>query len=450
MATLPKGVIVDPVTGNYLYKGVIFPPGGTPSDIQNIVSSVDSGTSASYSIPDPVSGDTLKFTVNPASASADSIANYNNLVNSQPGISAVSETKTQPSSVADIPVNSAINPSGNPGPNTQVFDDGSTLQTFEDGSTLATATDGTTTSSPAPDEFPPVPPQDPTSGPVSPVGPAYDDDGNLLPGWSLDENNNPVWVGGDFVEPATQASADQSRADATAAAAGGSGSGGRSLNVPKGAMPSTMPGAMAQWSEAKDLRVKLRVPPDYLVGPAAGPASIIQKNGGILFPYTPTISVDNQANYALQNPLHSNYPLYFYKNSSVGPIQVTAKFTVQNEFEGAVLLGVIHLLRSLVKMKFGDDHDAGSPPPVCRFDAYGDYMMNNVPVSIASWRHELPDGVDYIAVGRQGSPTTYGHSMVPVMSSISLTLNVMYSRREMLAHNVSSWNTGGLSGRGYI
>jgi len=64
--------------------------------------------------------------------------------------------------------------------------------------------------------------------------------------------------------------------------------------------------------------------------------------------------------------------------------------------------------------------------------------------------HELPDGVDYIAVGRQGSPPTYGHSMVPVMSSISLTLNVMYSRREMAAHSVDNWMTGSLRGRGYI
>ena len=291
----------------------------------------------------------------------------------------------------------------------------------------------------------PAEPQDPTNGPVSPVGPAYDDEGNLYPGWTLDENNNPVYVGGDFVEPATQASADASRAAATEAPETGT----RSM-VAKGGKPNDPPAALAQWSEAKDLRVKLRVPPSYLIGPAAGPANIIQKNGGILFPYTPTISVDNQASYSQQSPLHSNFPLYFYKNSSVGPISVTAKFTVQNEFEGAVLLGIIHLLRGLVKMKFGDDHDAGSPPPVCRFDAYGDYMMHNVPVSIASWRHELPDGVDYIAVGRKGSPTTYGHSMVPVMSTISLTLNVMYSRREMLAHSVDKWMKGDLHGRGYL
>ena len=225
---------------------------------------------------------------------------------------------------------------------------------------------------------------------------------------------------------------------------------GNGASVPYGATRSVPSAAQAQWAQAKDLRAKIRVPNEYLTGPAAGPSNIIQKNGGILFPYTPQITWDNQAQYSAQNPLHSNFPLYFYKNSSVGPINVTAKFTVQNEFEGAVLLGVIHMLRSLTKMKWGNDPDAGSPPPVCRFDAYGDYMLYNVPVSVASWRHELPDSVDYIAVGRPGSPSTYGHSMVPTMSTIQLTLNVMYSRREMLAYNVKDWRSGGLKYRGYI
>ena len=210
--------------------------------------------------------------------------------------------------------------------------------------------------------------------------------------------------------------------------------------------------AQAQWSEAKDLRAKLRVPTEYIQSgtPSAGPNDILNRNGGILFPYTPSITMDNKAEYSNQNPMHSNYQQYFYKHSSVGPIQVSAKFSVQNEYEGAVLLGVIHLLRALVKMRFGDDPQAGAPPPVCRFDAYGDYMMYNIPVSISSWRHELPDSVDYITVGRPGSSTLYGHSMVPVLSTISIELNIMYSRQELLSHNIPDWLTGKLRYRGYL
>jgi hypothetical protein len=328
---------------------------------------------------------------------------------------------------------------------TQAFDDGSTLQTFEDGSTLATAPDGTTTSTPAPDTNVTTT-ESPTTGAPNVLGTPLDDDGNLNPGWVPDDNAPD---GYSYVGTGIDASARTGAATSDDTSGQGD-TGDTRAGVSRGATPSRPPGAQAQWAEAKDLRVKLRVPNEYLKGPSAGPANILQKNGGILFPYTPTISVENQASYASQSPLHSNYAQYFYKNSAVSPINLTAKFTVQNEFEGAVLLGVLHLLRSLTKMKWGNDPDAGSPPPVCRFDAYGDYMLFNVPVAIASWRHELPDSVDYITIGRPGSPTTYGRTMVPVLSTINITMNVMYSRREMLEYNVKDWLSGGLRYRGYL
>jgi hypothetical protein len=38
--------------------------------------------------------------------------------------------------------------------------------------------------------------------PTAPGGATpYDDDGNLMPGWGLDESNNPVWVSSDYIEP---------------------------------------------------------------------------------------------------------------------------------------------------------------------------------------------------------------------------------------------------------
>ena len=334
-------------------------------------------------------------------------------------------------------------------PSQQIFDDGSTLQTFDDGTSLATDADGSTT------EIDPFTESDTGLNVLAEDQFTETDTGLNVLTEEIEESpindfepDTPEELGGDSIDAGAQTGAETS--DQVPAVTRGISSTGRDSKVPFGATKSSGPGAQAQWSAAKDLRVKLRVPNEYLKGPSAGPANIIQKNGGILFPYTPTISMDNQAQYASQTPLHSIYPLNFYKNSTLSPITVSAKFTVQNEFEGAVLLGVIHLLRSLTKMKFGNDPDAGSPPPVCRFDAYGDYMMYNVPVAISSWRHELPDSVDYIAVGRPGSPTTYGRSMVPVMSTISLTMNVMYSRREMLAYNVKDWLSGSLARRGYL
>jgi hypothetical protein len=326
--------------------------------------------------------------------------------------------------------NVAENPSGEVEyPNTQAFEDGSTLETFEDGSTRAVDTDGNETTT-SPTNFAPLnAEEDPTNA----YKPNDDEKGTD----EIDASAENGAAASDETKSSYGEENDRPESNTRSP-------------VPRGARPADPAAAQAQWSEAKDLRVKLRVPNEYLTGKAAGPSNILQKNGGILFPYTPQISMENTANYSAQNPLHSNYPLYFYKNSSISPINVTAKFTVQNEFEGAVLLSIIHMLRALTKMKFGNDPDAGAPPPVCRFDAYGDYMMFNVPVSIASWRHELPDGVDYISVGRKGSPTTYGHSMVPTMSTISLTLNPMYSRREMLEYNTKNWLSGSLERRGYL
>jgi hypothetical protein len=219
-----------------------------------------------------------------------------------------------------------------------------------------------------------------------------------------------------------------------------------SRSISFGAQTNSSAGATAQWAGTKDLRTVLRVPSSYLTGLAAGPQSILKNFGGILFPYTPSISYDNQATYTAISPTHSNYTQFFFKNSNVGPITVTGKFTVQNESEAEIWLSVQHLLRSLTKMRFGTDANAGAPPPVCRLDAYGDMMLSNVPVVVASFKIEYPDSVDYIAV-KKGQ---YASSLVPTISTLSLTLNLMYSRKEIRDFSVDQWLSGKLSNKGYL
>jgi hypothetical protein len=318
---------------------------------------------------------------------------------------------------------------------TEAFDDGSTLQTFEDGSTMAVATDGTITSSDAPAEV--------VAAPEAATNPIPDGTADL-------PTTNDIVSG----EAAVSGSSPLTGLLGSALGVGLSTAAGLAMGgasgVPFGAMTSLVGGALAQFLGTKDLRAKLMVPPQYLMGPAAGPSFVLSQNGGILFPYTPQITMSNAAQYNPQNPTHSNYTQYFFRQSSVGPIKLTGKFTVQNEYEGAVLLGVIHLLRSLTKMRWGNDSNAGSPPPVCRLNAYGDYMLKNVPVAVASWTHDLPENVDYITVGRMGTPQTYGQTLVPTISTISIDLNVMYSREEMLKYSVDGFLSGGLRGKGYL
>jgi hypothetical protein len=215
---------------------------------------------------------------------------------------------------------------------------------------------------------------------------------------------------------------------------------------------SSMPGAIEPAEPVingtPDTRVKLLVPHSYLSGNTTGPKNQLKLVGGIIFPYTPTISLEHKANYSGVNTPHSNYTQYFYKNSAVSEIGISAKFTVQNEEEAGLYIAVVHLLRVLTKMQFGNDSNAGSPPPICRLLAFGDYMLNNVPVAVTSFKADYPDNVDYFRTG--DTVKDFGYTSVPVLSTINLTLIPMYSRAEMLRGTVTGWINGNQRVRGYL
>ena len=147
-----------------------------------------------------------------------------------------------------------------------------------------------------------------------------------------------------------------------------------------------------------DLRVRILVPPKYITEFLAGPNNELANIGGILFPYTPSISYEAKAEYQEAKPLHSNFSINFYQRSSIGNISISGKFSVENTDDAIVYLSTMHLLKSLTRMRFGLDSDAGAPPPVCRLYANGDAMLHNVPVAITNYRIELPDTVDYFTI----------------------------------------------------
>jgi hypothetical protein len=210
----------------------------------------------------------------------------------------------------------------------------------------------------------------------------------------------------------------------------------------------------------KDLRVKIRVPPKYLTAATSGPNKELANLGGIVFPYTPTISYEVKADYSAANPLHSNFAINFYQRSSITSISISGKFSVENASDAGVYLSTVHLLKSLTRMRSGgqpnagggrggpsfNDTDSGAPPPVCRLDAYGDMMLMNVPVAITSFRVELPDSVDYFTTDSD----IYGTNSVPTMSNIQITCLPMYSRDEMQRFSVTGYLARAYENRGYI
>jgi hypothetical protein len=219
----------------------------------------------------------------------------------------------------------------------------------------------------------------------------------------------------------------------------------KKLTVPKGAEKPAIIKTSVNWAGEQDLRVKLRVPSSYLQysytnGYQQGEYKTWSKNlqtaGGIIFPYTPSISYDTQASYTPTQLMHSNYAYYSYKNSAIGQITLNAKLTVQNDDDAMMYLSIVHLLRSLTKMKFGTDTDAGAPPPVCRLDGYGDFMLKNVPVVVSSFKLDLPDSVDYYRTYSSNEGASYmflGDNSVPTVSTLAVSLLPVYSRNEQLS-----------------
>ena len=124
----------------------------------------------------------------------------------------------------------------------------------------------------------------------------------------------------------------------------------------------------------------------------------LKDTNGVIFPYTPSITVTHAANYTPATPTHSNYAQQFYNNSEVQDITISGEFTVQGVDEGKYLLAAIYFFRSATKMFFGSGANAGNPPPIIFLDGYGSHYFPHVPCVISAFTHTLPNEVDYIEI----------------------------------------------------
>lgn len=133
----------------------------------------------------------------------------------------------------------------------------------------------------------------------------------------------------------------------------------------------------------------------------------LKETGGLVWPYTPTISYNQEIDYQQIAMVHANQDFHVYSKTPAVQLQVNGDFTVQNQKEGQYALAAIHFLRTVTKMNFGEsDPLAGTPPPVLLFNAYGAFVFNNLPVIVKGFQIEFPDSVDYVQVKASGSTTT--------------------------------------------
>ena len=192
----------------------------------------------------------------------------------------------------------------------------------------------------------------------------------------------------------------------------------------------------------------------------------LNDTNGVIFPYTPSIQISHVANYSATTPTHSNYSQQFYTNSEVSDITIGGEFTVQGIDEGKYLLAVIYFFRAATKMFFGSGANAGNPPPIVFLDGYGSHYFPHVPCVITNFTHTMPNEVDYIQIpvtsttltepnigavndslgpriapnfnvpGKQtpvvaATKAVTTSTRVPAVSTISITLKPMYSRRNL-------------------
>jgi len=169
---------------------------------------------------------------------------------------------------------------------------------------------------------------------------------------------------------------------------------------------------VANFQAKPDWRVRLSLAPGatylYKDKAAAGILAPLAATDGVIFPYTPAISVQYAASYDPTELTHSNYKFFTYRGSSVDSISITCDFTAQDTFEANYLLAVIHFFRSVTKMFYGQDQNPkiGTPPPLCYLSGLGAFQFDAHPLAITSFNYTLPTDVDYIRAG--ATPTQAG------------------------------------------
>lgn len=172
---------------------------------------------------------------------------------------------------------------------------------------------------------------------------------------------------------------------------------GRILDVQAAATAQDQANFQAQ----EDWRVRLTLAPDanYLYNAKpAGVLAPLAATKGVVFPYTPLISVNYSATYDQSTVPHSNYRIFQYQGSSVDSVSITCDFTAQDVYEANYLLAVIHFFRAATKMFYGQDQDPkpGTPPPLVFLFGMGGFQFEAHPLAITSFSYSLPNDVDYI------------------------------------------------------
>jgi hypothetical protein len=190
---------------------------------------------------------------------------------------------------------------------------------------------------------------------------------------------------------------------------------------------------------ANDWRVSLAVPSLIQGGEVLRPLG--NTGNRMVFPFNPVILFGQTASYSSISPTHSNYNFHAYQNSQIDNITITGEFVNENESDAKYWIAVIHYLRVMTKMFYGNGDNLGNPPLMTRLNGYGKHVLNDIPVVISNFTVDLPADVDYIPCVISGQ-TNY----VPVQSQVTVTCMPNYARRSVAKFDLKTFADGGFVG----
>lgn len=211
---------------------------------------------------------------------------------------------------------------------------------------------------------------------------------------------------------------------------------GRAKNLPSGAelfkqtaRINVTPALEGDW------RVRINCDFNTLFGYGTFPRLGLTR--GLVFPFTPNMTISSKANYSTIDPVHSNFPFQAYKNSQVDDITISGDFPAETSTDGEYYLEATMFLRAATKMFYGEGQFAGNPPIICTLTGYGPMLLNSIPVVVKSFNIELKDDVNYIEVTVDEKST-----WVPVLSTLTVTLMPVYNRERLRKFNLQNFAAG--------
>jgi hypothetical protein len=221
----------------------------------------------------------------------------------------------------------------------------------------------------------------------------------------------------------------------------------RGTNIPAGAeyVKNQTAGIKLQPGSKDDWRVKIQAPWNLFDSKMF---KLLEETGGVVFPYLPNITVSTKANYTNVETVHSNYPFYAYKNSTVDEIMISGEFSAETETDAAYWIAATTFFKTATKMFFGQGENAGNPPIICNLTGYGASIFDRVPIVITNFSVDLKDDINYIQCNIFGTNT-----WVPILSNVSVSVVPIYSRESLRKFDLKKYAAGKMvseSGVGYL